>query len=68
MARQPNATRGRKVEPTIPAGAYDCLDYLAKRGRLGSTITDVARSLIIQSINELTRDGILPPELPKDGD
>jgi hypothetical protein len=64
MARKPNATQGRKVEPTIPAGAYACLDHLAKRGRLGNTVTDVARTLLIQAINDLTKDGILPPELP----
>jgi hypothetical protein len=64
MARQPNTTQGRKVEPTIPAGAFARLEYLAKKGMLGGTVTDVARTLLIQSLRDLTRDGVLPAELP----
>ena len=64
MGRTANATQSRKVEPTIPVGAYERLEYLAKRGMHGSNPTEVARYLLIQSLNDLTRDGILPPELP----
>jgi hypothetical protein len=66
MARQPNATQSRKVEPTIPAGAYARLEYLANEGMLGSTPTEVARSLLIQSLTNLTSNGILPAQLPKE--
>lgn len=65
MARQPNTTQSRKVEPTIPAGAYARLEYLAKQGMLGATATDVARTLLIQSLRDLTRDNILPQDLPE---
>jgi hypothetical protein len=56
---------GRKVEPTLPADAYACLSLLAKRKRLGSNPTEVARYLILRGLDDLTRRGVLPPDALK---
>lgn len=50
---------GRKVEPTLPADAYACLEWLAKRKRFGSTPAAVARHLILREIDDLTRTDVL---------
>lgn len=50
---------GRKVEPTLPADAYACLELLAKLNRYGSTPAAVARYLILREIDDLTRAGVL---------
>ena len=63
--RPKNTTESTKVHPSLPAGAYACLKYLSDEGRLGTNVTDVARTLLIQSINHLTQTGVLPKELPK---
>lgn len=62
--RPKNTTESNKVHPSLPAGAFACLKYLSDQGRLGTNVTDVARTLLIQSINNLTESGVLPPELP----
>ena len=54
--RQPT----RKVEPTIPAAAYARLEYLVKVGLHGSTPTDVARTLILNALQDLWRENKLP--------
>lgn len=63
MARPPNATQGRKVEPTIPAGAYARLEYLAKMGIHGGNPTEVARYLIVESLTTLWREDKFPDDL-----
>ena len=67
MARKQNATPSRKVEPSIPADAYACLQRLATLGRFGGNPTEVARYLLIRGIDDLTRTGVLPatPQSPK---
>lgn len=60
MARQPNTTQSRKVEPTIPVGAYAHLERLAREGVIGTNPTEVARFLIIASLKEMQQKGELP--------
>jgi hypothetical protein len=59
MARERNATPSRKIEPTIPADAYACLQRLADMGRYGANPTEVARYLLIRALDDLTRAGVL---------
>jgi hypothetical protein len=64
MAGRPkNQEPGKKVEPTLPADAYTCLEFLAKMRRFGDTPSAVARYLILREIDDLTRSGVLPPQL-----
>jgi hypothetical protein len=60
MGRPKNDEPGKKVEPTLPADAYACLDLLAKMRRFGDTPSAVARYLILREIDDLTRSGVLP--------
>lgn len=60
MARQPNATQTRKVEPKIPVGAYAHLEFLAREGVLGTNPTEVARFLILASLREMQVRGEVP--------
>jgi hypothetical protein len=61
MGRPKNKEPGKKVEPTLPADAYACLERLAKMKRFGSTPSEVARYLILREIDDLTRSNVLPP-------
>jgi hypothetical protein len=63
MARPTNANQGRKVEPTIPAGAYARLEHLAKMGMHGGNPTEVARFLIVESLTQLWREGKIPDKI-----
>jgi hypothetical protein len=51
MGRPKNDEPGKKVEPTLPADAYACLDLLAKMRRFGDTPSAVARYLIRMKAN-----------------
>jgi hypothetical protein len=62
MARPKNANPSRKVEPSLPADAYACLQRLARMGRFGSNPTEVAKYLLTRSIDDLTRSGVLPSQ------
>lgn len=63
MTRSPGRPRndppGRKVEPTLPADAYVCLERLTKIPGYGSTPTEVAKYLILREIDDLTRANVL---------
>lgn len=62
MAGRPkNEVPGKKVEPTLSADAYACLELLAGMGgRYGNSPAEVARYLITREIDDLTRLGVLP--------
>jgi hypothetical protein len=53
----------RHVKPSLPAGTYACLQWLAKMGRYGNNPTEVARYLILREVDELTRLKVLPMEM-----
>lgn len=59
--RPKNQHPTRKVEPSLPAAAYACLETLAQLGPYGSNPTEVARYLILREIDDLTRHGVLKP-------
>ncbi len=54
-----------KVNPSLPPDAIACLELLAKMGRYGSTKTAVAGYLIMREIDDLTRQGVIPKQLPE---
>ncbi len=62
MARPSHEQPPRHVKPSLPAGAYACLQWLAKIGRYGNNPTEVARYLLLREIDELTRLKVLPME------
>tara|TARA_B100000614_G_scaffold183188_1_gene163798 strand:+ start:108 stop:314 length:207 start_codon:yes stop_codon:yes gene_type:complete len=59
VGRPKNAQQSRKIEPTLPADAFACLEALARMGRYGSNATEVARYLILRELDDLTRQGVL---------
>lgn len=65
MAKAPGRPRNhppsRKVEPTLPADAYERLVELSKIPGYGTTPTEVARYLILREIDDLTRARVLKP-------
>lgn len=61
--RQPNAAKPRKVEPMLPEASYLSLVQLVGHG-YGSNPTEVARYLLLRSIDDLKRAGVLKPEAP----
>jgi hypothetical protein len=63
MARPSYDQPPRHVKPSLPAGAYACLQWLAKMGRYGNNPTEVARYLLLREIDELTRLRVLPMEM-----
>ena len=65
MARPKNTTDSKKVHPSVPDDVYQCIELLVESGRYGSNVGDVARYLLIRSIDELTRANVLPLTLPK---
>lgn len=65
--RKRNETPGRKVEPTLQADAYACLQYLAALKRYGANPSEVARYMIMREIDEMTRAGVIPLVLPTPG-
>jgi hypothetical protein len=58
--RTRNSEATTKVTPAMSADAIRCLKLLSKSGRYGSTVNEVARYLLIRSIDDLTRTGVLP--------
>lgn len=63
--RQPNAAKPRKVEPMLPEASYSSLVRLVGFG-YGSNPTEVARYLLLRSIDDLKRAGVLKPEAESD--
>ncbi len=64
--RKKNPNPSRKVDPMIPAESYACLRFLAEKlNRYGSNPNEVARYLILREIDELTRSGVIPKDLPE---
>jgi len=50
----------------IPAESYACLKFLADNmNRYGSNPNEVARYMILREIDDLTRAGVIPKELPR---
>lgn len=66
--RKKNTNPTKRVDPTIPFGSYACLQFLVGKGRHGANVREVARYLIIRGLDELTREGILPAQLPTEPD
>ena len=63
--RKPNPNPGRRVDPMLPAETHACLQYLADiRGRYGANPNEVARYMIMREVDDLTRAGVIPKELP----
>jgi Arc/MetJ-type ribon-helix-helix transcriptional regulator len=60
VARPKNTTDSKKVHPSLPDDVYRCLELLVESGRYGSNVGDVARYLLIRSVDELTRANVLP--------
>lgn len=66
--RPKNTTPPKKVHPSLPDDVYRCLELLRDSGRYGSNLGDVARYLLINSIDQLTRANVLPLTLPPKDD
>jgi hypothetical protein len=62
--RKPNPNPGHKVDPMLPADSYACLQFLADLKRYGANPNEVARYMILREIDDLTRAGVIPQELP----
>jgi hypothetical protein len=61
MARPPHEQTPRQVKPMLPADAYACLQWLSTNmSRYGNNPTEVARFLILRTLDDLTREGVLP--------
>jgi hypothetical protein len=56
--RRPNAVKPRKVNPSLPAESYACLERLVGLG-YGGNPTEVAKFLILREIDDLKRAGVL---------
>jgi Arc/MetJ-type ribon-helix-helix transcriptional regulator len=65
VARPKNTTDSKKVHPSLPDDVYRCLELLVESGRYGSNVGDVARYLLINSIDQLTRANVLPLSMTK---
>lgn len=61
MARQPNEEKNREVKPKLPPHMRACLRILRRQG-YGSTVTEVAKYLIVRGIDDLKRANVLKPE------
>jgi hypothetical protein len=59
VSRPRNQSPTHKVEPVLPAGAYVCLKTLAALAYYGSTPSEVARYLILRSLDDLIRAGAI---------
>lgn len=64
--RTENDVESDKVHPSLPKPAIRCLEMLLKSGRYGTTVSDVARYLLMRSIDDLTREKILPISIKED--
>lgn len=64
--RTENAVDSDKVHPSLPKPAIRCLELLLESGRYGTTVSDVARYLLIRSIDDMTRANILPLSITED--
>jgi hypothetical protein len=64
--RTENAIESDKVHPSLPKPAIRCLELLLESGRYGTTVSDVARFLLMRSIDDLTRAKVLPPAISDD--
>jgi hypothetical protein len=58
--RRPNAVKPRKVNPSLPAESYACLERLVGLG-YGGNPTEVAKFLILREVDDLKRAGVLKP-------
>lgn len=58
--RTPNTIESDNVHPSLPKPAIRCLELLLETGRYGTTISDVARYLLLRSIDDMARENILP--------
>jgi len=67
MARSRNASATKKVQATIAVAAYERLEWLAAAGLYGSNSAEVAKYLIINGLDQLTRQKVLPLTLPEKG-
>jgi hypothetical protein len=63
MSRRRNQSPTHKVEPVLPAGAYACLQTLAAMAHYGSTPNEVARYLILRSLDDLIRAGAIEGQI-----
>lgn len=62
MAGRPkNAIESDPVHASLPKPAIRCLELLLESGRYGTNVSDVARYLLMRSIDDLTRAKVLPP-------
>lgn len=61
--RPKNDAPSKKVDPVLPPDAHACLVHLARVGRYGSTVNEVARFLILRELDDLTRAGVLDKAL-----
>lgn len=64
--RTPNAIESDNVHPSLPKPAIRCLELLLESGRYGTTISDVARYLLLRSIDDMARANILPLSIDED--
>lgn len=64
--RTPNTIESDNVHPSLPKPAIRCLEQLLKSGRYGTNVSDVARYLLMRSIDDLTRANILPLSITDD--
>ena len=58
--RSKNTIESDPVHPTLPKPAIRCLELLLESGRYGTTVSEVARYLLIRGIDDLTRANVLP--------
>ena len=61
-----NANQSRRVEFRISAPSHARLEFLAKTGLYGGTVGDVARFLVNRELDDLTREKVLPLQLPSE--
>jgi hypothetical protein len=60
--KAPNEEPTHKVHPALPAEAYRCLERLAKKNRLGSTPTEIAKYMILRVIDDMDRAKAIPED------
>jgi hypothetical protein len=58
VRRRKNGSSAGKVEPVLPAGAYNLLQSLAEMAYYGSTPNEIAHYLILRSLDDLIRSGV----------
>jgi len=67
MAGRPkNTIESDPVHASLPKPAIRCLELLLESGRYGTNVSDVARYLLMRSIDDLTRANILPLSITDD--